>query len=136
LVADDAGYVDAAHHALSGWVISRFFAFAGGACLAAAVAVVALALPFVLSNAAPAEEQSPAGVSLDFDAKDGTLYIEWSGPIVAGTADDLRAALGKYVTASDRVVLFLDSAGGQGMPTATWSMAVPAQRRARSVRPG
>jgi hypothetical protein len=78
------------HHALSGWVISRFFAFAGGACLAAAVAVVALALPFVLSNAAPAEEQSPAGVSLDFDEKDGTLYIEWSGPIVAGTADDLR----------------------------------------------
>ena len=52
-------------------------------------------------------------MSLDFDAKDGTLYIEWSGPIVAGTADDLRAALGKYVTASDRVVLFLDSAGGQ-----------------------
>jgi Clp protease len=92
---------------------SPFFAFAGVACLAAAVAVVALALPFVLSNAAPAEERSPAGVSLDFDEKDGTLYIEWSEPIVAGTADDLRAALGKYVTASDRVVLFLDSAGGQ-----------------------
>ena len=90
----------------------RFFAFAGGAWLAAAVAVVALALPFVLSNAAPAEEQSPAGASLDFDKNDGTLYIEWSGPIVAGMADDLRAALGKYATASDRVVLFLDSAGG------------------------
>jgi hypothetical protein len=65
------------------------------------VAVVALALPFVLSNAAPAEEQSPAGVSLDFDKKDGTLHIEWSGPIVAGTADDLRAALGKYVGAQN-----------------------------------
>jgi hypothetical protein len=78
------------HHALSGWVIPRFFAFAGVACLAAAVAVVALALPFVLSNAAPAEERSPAGVSLDFDEKEGTIYIEWSGPIVAGTADDLR----------------------------------------------
>ena len=68
----------------------RLFAFAGGACLAAAVAVVALALPFVFSNAAPAEEQSPAGVSLDFDKKNGTPYIEWSRPIVAGMADDLR----------------------------------------------
>jgi hypothetical protein len=29
-------------------------------------------------------------VSLDFDKKDGRLYIEWSGPIVAGTVDDLR----------------------------------------------
>jgi len=67
----------------------------------------------VLSNAAPVEEQSPAGASLDFDKKDGTLYIEWSGPILAGMVDDLRAALGKYATASDRVVLFLDSAGGQ-----------------------
>jgi hypothetical protein len=83
-------YLRENHHTLSGWVIPRFFAFAGGACLAAAVAVVALALPFVLSNAAPAEERSPAGVSLDFDKKNGTLYIEWSRPIVAGTADDLR----------------------------------------------
>jgi hypothetical protein len=106
-------YLRENHHTLSGWVIPRFFAFAGGAWLAAAVAVVALALPFVLSNAAPAEEQSPAGASLDFDKKDGTLYIEWSGPILAGMVDDLRAALGKYATASDRVVLFLDSAGGQ-----------------------
>jgi hypothetical protein len=57
----------------------------------------------MLSNAAPAEEQSPAGASLDFDKKNGTLYVEWSGPIVAGMADDLRAARGKYVTASDRL---------------------------------
>jgi hypothetical protein len=32
---------------------------------------------------------------------------------MAGMADDLRAALGKYGTVSQRVVLFLDSAGGQ-----------------------
>ena len=69
-------YLRENHHALSGWVIPRFFAFAGVVCLAAAVAVVALALPFVLSNAAPADERPPAGVSLDFDEKDGTLYIE------------------------------------------------------------
>jgi hypothetical protein len=78
-------YLRENHNTLSGWVI-----------FAAAVAVVALALPFVRSNAAPAEEQSPAGASLDFDKKDGTLYIESSGPIVAGMADDLREALGKY----------------------------------------
>jgi hypothetical protein len=82
-------YLRENHHTLSGWVI-LFFAFAGGAWLAAAVVVVALALPFILSNAAPAEEQSPAGASLDFDENDGALYIEWSGPIVAGMADDLR----------------------------------------------
>ena len=92
-----------------GWVLRSRAA----PVLAAVVAVVALALPLVLSNAAPAEEQSPASASLDFDKKDGTLYIEWSGPLVAGMADDLHAAFGKYVTASDRVVLFLDSAGGQ-----------------------
>jgi hypothetical protein len=45
--------------------------------------------------------------------EDGTLYIDWSGPIVAGMAGDLRAALGRYGTVSQRVVLFLDSAGGQ-----------------------
>ena len=32
---------------------------------------------------------------------------------MAGTADDVRAALGKYGTALNRVVLFLDSAGGR-----------------------
>jgi hypothetical protein len=47
-------YLRENHHTLSGWVIPRFFAFAGGAWLVAAVVVVALALPFVLSNAAPA----------------------------------------------------------------------------------
>jgi len=40
----------------------------------------------VLSNAAPAEEQSPAGASLDYDKKNGTLYIEWPGPIVEPVA--------------------------------------------------
>src|SRR5262249_11473055 len=62
------------------------FGFAGGAWLAAAVAVVALALPFVLSNAAPAEGQAPAGASLDYDKKNGTLYIEGPGPIVGPRA--------------------------------------------------
>ena len=32
---------------------------------------------------------------------------------MAGMADDLRTALGRYGTLSQRVVLFLDSAGGQ-----------------------
>ena len=32
---------------------------------------------------------------------------------MAGMADDLRAALGKFGTTLNRVVLFLDSAGGQ-----------------------
>jgi hypothetical protein len=100
------------HHTLSDWSIPRFFTFAGGACLAAAVAVAVLTLLLASANAAPSEEQS-AGASLEFNKEYGTLYIDWSGPIVAGMADDLRAALGKYGTVSQRVVLFLDSAGGQ-----------------------
>jgi Clp protease len=85
---------------------------AGGACPAAAVAVAVLTLLLAPANAAPSEDQ-PAGASLEFNKEDGTLYIDWSGPIMAGMADDLRAALGKYGTVSQRVVLFLDSAGGQ-----------------------
>jgi hypothetical protein len=101
------------HHTQSGWVIPRFFTFAGGACLAAAVAVAMLTLLLASANAAPGEERSVTGSSLEFNKEDGTLYIDWSGPIVAGMADDLRAALGKYGTILNRVVLFLDSAGGQ-----------------------
>jgi hypothetical protein len=46
------------------------------------------------ANAAPSEGQPAAGVSLEFNKEDGTLYIDLSGPIVASTADDVRAALG------------------------------------------
>jgi hypothetical protein len=82
----------------------------GGARFAAALAVAVLMLLLLASaNAAPSEEQAPAGVSLEFNKEDGTLYIDLSGPIVAGTADDVRAALAKYRTTLNRVVLFLDS---------------------------
>ncbi len=101
------------HHTQSGWVIPRVFTFAGGACLAAAAAVAMLTLLLASANAAPSEERPVAGSSLEFNKEDGTLYIDWSGPIVAGMADDLRAALGKYETTLNRVALFLDSAGGQ-----------------------
>ena len=101
------------HHTQSGWVIPRFFTFAGGACLAAAVAVAMLTLLLASANAAPSEERPVAGSSLKFNKEDGTLYIDLSGPIVAGMADDLRAALGKYGTTLNRVVLLLASAGGQ-----------------------
>src|SRR5215471_13724061 len=89
---------------LSGWVIPQFF-FAGGACLVAAVAVVVLTLLLASANAASGEERPVAGASLEFNKEDGTLYIDWSGPIVAGMADDVRAALGKYETTLNRVVL-------------------------------
>jgi hypothetical protein len=78
----------------------------GGARLAAALAVAVLMLLLLASaNAAPSEEQPPAGLSLEFIKEDGTAYIDLSGPIMASTADDLRAALGKYRTSLNRVVL-------------------------------
>jgi hypothetical protein len=57
-------------------------------------------------------EAIATGVAPEFNKEDGTLYIEWSGPIAEGMADHLRAAVGKYGTTLNRVVLFLDSAGG------------------------
>ena len=71
------------HHTQSGWVIPRFFTFAGGACLAAAVAVVMLTLLLASANAAPGEERPVTGSSLELNKEDGTLYIDWSGPINA-----------------------------------------------------
>jgi hypothetical protein len=101
------------YRTLSDWIIPRFF-FAGGACLATALAVAVLTLLSLASaHAAPDEEQPAATVSLEFNKDDGTLYIDLSGPIVASMADDVRAAQGKYGTALNRVVLFLDSAGGR-----------------------
>jgi hypothetical protein len=91
----------------------RFFTFAGGAYLAPAAAIAVLTLLLTSANAAPSEEQPAAGASVEFNKEDGTLYIDWLGPIVAGMADNLRAALDKYGTISQRVVLFLDSLGGQ-----------------------
>ena len=103
------------HHTLSAQVIARPSTFAGRACLAAAVTVAALTLPLAPANAALGKEQGATNASHDFNKKDGapSLYIEWSGPIAAGMADYLRTELGRYGTASRRVVLFLNSAGGQ-----------------------
>ena len=70
-------------------------------------------LPFACADSATAEEQAPAVLSLDFDQQSGRLEIDWSGLIVAGVADDLRAWVAKYGTALKSVVLFLDSAGGR-----------------------
>src|SRR6516162_2443364 len=106
-------YLRENYRTLSDWIIPRFF-FAGGACLATALAVAVLTLLSLASaHAAPDEEQPAATVSLEFNKDDGTLYIDLSGPIVASTADDVRAAQGKYGTALNRVVPFLDSAGGR-----------------------
>jgi hypothetical protein len=79
--------------------------FARGASLTAAVAVAVLTLLLAPANAVPGVEQPAAGASLEFNKEDGTLYIDWSGPIVARMADDMRAALDKYGTVLDRVVL-------------------------------
>lgn len=94
-------------------IAARLRAAAGCVCLAVAIAVAALALLVAPAAAAWPEDQKLAGMSLEFDKAYGRLEIEWSGPIVAGMADDLRTAVGRYETDLKRVVLFLDSAGGQ-----------------------
>jgi ATP-dependent protease ClpP protease subunit len=91
--------------------MARLCAFAGWAALAAAVAIAPLTLPLADTDATSDDEQ--ASSSFEFNEKDGTLSIAWSGPIVPGMADYLRAALDQYGTASHRVVLFLNSDGGE-----------------------
>jgi hypothetical protein len=91
--------------------LARLSALARNAVLAAAVA--ALSPPFASANPVPADDQKPAGISLEFDKANGRLDIEWSGPIVPGMAEDLRTAVGRYEADVKRIVLFLDSAGGQ-----------------------
>jgi hypothetical protein len=93
---------------------ARLCAIAWHAFFAAAiVAALALTLPFASADPASAQEQAPAVLSLEFNQADGILEIEWSGLIVAGVADELRTSVAKYGTVLKRVVLFLDSAGGQ-----------------------
>ena len=82
-------YLRENYRTLSDWIIPRFL-FAGGACLATALAVAVLTLLSPASaHAAPDEEQPAATVSLEFNKDDGTLYIDLSGPIVASMADDV-----------------------------------------------
>src|SRR5262249_926635 len=84
-----------------------------GPVLRPAVAIVGLTLPLAGANAASDEDQEAPSSSVEFNKKDGTLSIKWSGPIVLGMADYLRTALDRYGATSHRVVLFLDSPGGQ-----------------------
>jgi hypothetical protein len=75
--------------------------------------MAALTPPVGAADAA-SDEGSPAPTSsLEFNPQDGSLNIEWSGPIVPGMADYVRGAFDRYGARSRRVVLFLDSAGGK-----------------------
>jgi membrane-bound ClpP family serine protease len=77
------------------------------------VVVAALTPALAAAKATSDDEQAAASSSLEFNEKDDTLNIEWSGPILPGMADYLRAALDTYATPFHRVVLFLDSVVGQ-----------------------
>src|ERR671930_195868 len=92
-------------------IMVRLFTWA--AYVAAAVAMAALMLPVATAEAASDEERPEPTPSLEFNQQDGSLNIEWSGPIVPGMADYVRSTLDRYGARSRRVVLFLDSAGGK-----------------------
>jgi hypothetical protein len=65
------------HHTLSGWVIPRFFTFASGACLAAAVAVAVLTLLLASANAAPDESAVAA-------FRRAPVFLNFAGVLVVG----------------------------------------------------
>jgi hypothetical protein len=56
-----------------------FVRFAGWAYLAAAVAIAPLTLPLADANVTSGDEQAGASSSFEFNEKDGTLSIAWSG---------------------------------------------------------
>jgi hypothetical protein len=61
--------------------------------LAPALALAGLTVPFAAANTILDDEQAAARSSFEFNEKDSTLSIEWSGAIVPGMADYLRTAL-------------------------------------------
>ena|SRR5215831_826048 len=63
------------------------------------IALAELTALFASANTKSDDEQAAASSSFEFNEKDGTLSIEWSGPIVPGVADYLRTALDRYATA-------------------------------------
>jgi hypothetical protein len=67
--------------------IARLCAFAGWAAVAAAVAIAPLTLRVAAPAATPDEDETASTSSFEFNEKDGTLSIEWSGPIVPVMAD-------------------------------------------------
>jgi len=89
----------------------RLSTLANRAALAVAIAIAAVVL--IGANKASAEEPMAGNASLEFNDKDGTLNIEWSGPIARGMADYLRSTFATYGAGLHRVILILDSAGGQ-----------------------
>jgi hypothetical protein len=80
---------------------------------AAALAGVAIALALAPGSAAPSEEQPAFVAAANVNKQEGILYVGYSGQIVTGMADYLREVFGKYAAVSHRVVLFLNSVGGQ-----------------------
>jgi hypothetical protein len=84
------------HHTKSGWFIPRFFTFAGGACLAAVVAVAVLTLLLASANAAPGEEcQYPArrsGSTRNLDSA--------GGQVEEGAASSRSSTRSSYCTSS------------------------------------
>jgi hypothetical protein len=105
-------FISADQHTLPARDIGRLSVSAARAWLtSAAVAGFMVALP--PHKARPADLQPQTTTSVDFNKKDGTLYIGWSGPVAPGMADYLRNAFGKYATDSHRLVLLLNSGGGQ-----------------------
>jgi hypothetical protein len=93
---------------------ARLCAFARHTFFAATIAALVLTLAFACADPTSAEEQAPAVLSLDFDQQKGRLEIDWSGLIVAGVADELRASVAKHGTTVKRVVLFLEFGGRAG----------------------
>jgi ATP-dependent protease ClpP protease subunit len=89
----------------------RLFRIAACLGLAAGIIFILFCIPMASTGPGKAEGQLTAKVSVFL--KDDTLYIDWSGQIAPGMADYVRGAFVKHAAVAQRVVLLLNSGGGQ-----------------------
>jgi hypothetical protein len=94
---------------LTSRIVRQLCVLAGRIGLVAAVMMIAIGLICGDARAIPYQDLPLVDSTID---DDGTLLISWNGPVVVGMSAYLRSVFEKHASASRRIVLHLDSIGG------------------------
>jgi ATP-dependent protease ClpP protease subunit len=94
---------------ISARIVRQLSIFAGRVGIVAAIAMIAIGLSGGNARAIP-NQDLPLVDSAIYE--DGTLFISWSGPVVVGMSAYLHSVLEKHASEYRRIVLHLDSVGG------------------------
>ena len=91
------------------YIIRQLCVLAGRIGLVAAVVIIAIGLFGGDARAIPNQDMPLVDSAI---YEDGTLLISWNGPVVVGMSAYLRGVIEKHASESRRIVLHLDSIGG------------------------